>query len=50
MLSGKVSKLSITLVLSNFSDSAPVSLSRVLRDHHRSESESELTFCRGGLF
>jgi hypothetical protein len=50
MLSGKLSKLYITLVLSNFPDSAPVSLSRVLRDRRRSESESELTFCRGGLF
>jgi hypothetical protein len=50
MLSRKVSKISITLVLRNFPYSAPVSLSRVLRVRRRSESESELTFCRGGLF
>jgi hypothetical protein len=40
--------LSITFVLSNFPDSAPVSCSRVLRDRRRSESESELMCARGG--
>jgi hypothetical protein len=50
MLLGNVLKLSITFILSNSLDFAPISLSRVLRDRHWSESESELTFCRGGLF
>jgi hypothetical protein len=50
MLSGKVSKLSITVVLFIFPDSVPVSLSRVLRDCQL-EMEFELTFCcRRGLF
>jgi hypothetical protein len=49
MLYGKVSKFSITFVLSNFPDSAPVSLSRVLRDRRRSELKPELMFCRDGL-
>jgi hypothetical protein len=50
MLSGKVSKFSITFILYIFPDSAPYSFSRVLRDCRQSKSESELTFCRGGLF
>jgi hypothetical protein len=49
MLSGKVSKFSITFVLSNFPDFTPASLSRVLRDHRWYESEPELMFCRGGI-
>jgi hypothetical protein len=40
MLSGKVSKISITLVLCTSPDSASYSVSRVLRDRHRSKSES----------
>jgi hypothetical protein len=44
MLSGKVSKFSITSVLCVFSDSVPVSVSRVLRDHCQWETESESTF------
>jgi hypothetical protein len=48
MLSGKVSKFSITFICISY-DSAPISVSRVLRDRSRSKSESELTFCRGGL-
>jgi hypothetical protein len=40
MLSGKVSNLSITSVLCTFPDSAPCPISRVLRDHHLSKSES----------
>jgi hypothetical protein len=49
MFSGKVSKFSITFILCIASDSTPISVSRVLRDRSRSESESELTFYRGGL-
>jgi hypothetical protein len=49
MLYEKVSKLSITFILCISSDSAPISVSRVLRDLGRSESESELTFYRAGL-
>jgi hypothetical protein len=40
MLSGKVSKLSITFTLSIFPDSTPYPISGVLRDHRQSESES----------
>jgi hypothetical protein len=50
MLSGKVSKFAITFILFISHDSAPISVSMVLQDRHRSESESELTFYRGGLF
>jgi hypothetical protein len=50
MLSGKVSKFSITLILCIFPDSAPCSISRVLRDRRRLKSESGLLFCCGGLF
>jgi hypothetical protein len=51
VLSGKVSKFSITSVLCPFPDSVPVSVSRVLQDCHLSKTESELTFCcRRGLF
>jgi hypothetical protein len=51
MLSGKVSKLSITFTLYIFPDSSPFSVSRVLRDCHQSKTESELTFCcPHGLF
>jgi hypothetical protein len=42
--------LSITFILCISPDSAPISVSRVLRDCRRLESESELTFCRGSLF
>jgi hypothetical protein len=40
VLSGKISKLSITFILCTFPDSIPVSVSGVLRDHRQSESES----------
>jgi hypothetical protein len=40
ILSGKVSKLSITLLLCIFPDSAPCSVSRVLWDRRQSKSES----------
>jgi hypothetical protein len=50
VLSGKVSKFTITFVLCTSSDSASISVSRLLRDHRRSESEFELTFCHGALF
>jgi hypothetical protein len=50
MLSRKVSKLSIAFILCISPDSAPNLVSRVLRDRHWSKSESELMFCRGGLF
>jgi hypothetical protein len=50
MLSGKVSKFSITYILCTFPDSTLLSVSRVLRGHHQSKTESELTFCCGGLF
>jgi hypothetical protein len=50
VLYGKVSKLSITLKLCIFPDTAPFSVSRVLRDRRQSKSESELRFCCGGLF
>jgi hypothetical protein len=33
-----------------FPDSEAFAVSKVLRDHCQSKSESELTFCRGGLF
>jgi hypothetical protein len=36
----KVSKFSITFILCVSPDSAPYSVSRVLRDHHQSKSES----------
>jgi hypothetical protein len=39
MLSGKVSKLSITLVLDISPNSTPYPISGVLRDHRQSESE-----------
>jgi hypothetical protein len=39
-LYGKVSKFSITLILCIFPDSAPFSVSRVLRDRRQSKSES----------
>jgi hypothetical protein len=42
--------LYITFILCISPDSTPNSVSKVLRDHRRSESESELTFCHGGLF
>jgi hypothetical protein len=44
VLSGKVSKFSITSVSCVFSNSIPVSVSRVLRDHCQLKTESELTF------
>jgi hypothetical protein len=50
MLSEKASKFSTTFILFTFPDSTPYSVSRVLRDHRQSKSESELTFCCGGLF
>jgi hypothetical protein len=40
VLSGKVSKFSITFLLGISPDSAPGSVSGVLRDHHQSKSES----------
>jgi hypothetical protein len=40
MLYGKVSKLSITLVLNISPDSAPYPISGVLQDHHQSKSEA----------
>jgi hypothetical protein len=40
MLSGKVSKFSITFTLYISPDSALCSVSKVLRDHRRTESES----------
>jgi hypothetical protein len=49
MLFGKVPKLSITFIISDFPDSAPVSLDRVMPDGHRTKSEPELMFCCGGL-
>jgi hypothetical protein len=39
VLSGKVSKFFITFILCIFPDSAPFSISRVLRDRCQSESE-----------
>jgi hypothetical protein len=50
MLSGKVSKFSITLILYFFPDPAPCSVSKFLRDRHQFKSESGLLFCHGGLF
>jgi hypothetical protein len=40
VLSGKASKFSITSVLCIFPESALCPISRVLRDHHLSKSES----------
>jgi hypothetical protein len=40
MLSGKVSKFSITYILCTFPDSAPCPINRVLHDRHLSKSES----------
>jgi hypothetical protein len=40
VLSGKVSKFSITSVLCTFPDSAPCPISRVFHDRHLSRSES----------
>jgi hypothetical protein len=51
VLSEKVSKFYITLILCTFLDFVPVSVSRVLRDRHWLKIESELTVCcRRGLF
>jgi hypothetical protein len=44
VLFGKVSKFSITSILCAFSNSVPVSVSRVLRDCCQLKTESELTF------
>jgi hypothetical protein len=44
VLSGKVSKFSIIFIFCIFSDCAPFSVSRVLRDRRQSKTESELTF------
>jgi hypothetical protein len=44
VLSGKISKFSITSVLCAFPDSVPVLVSRVLRDRCQLKTESELTF------
>jgi hypothetical protein len=40
ILSGRISKLSTTFVLSTSPDSAPNSVNKVLRDCHKSKSES----------
>jgi hypothetical protein len=40
VLSGKVLKFSITFTLQISPDSTPCSVSKVLRDHHQTESES----------
>jgi hypothetical protein len=51
VLYGKVSKFSITFILCICPDSAPCSISRVLRDHRQlKKSESELICCHRGLF
>jgi hypothetical protein len=42
MLSGKVSKFSITVILYVFLDSVSVSVSIVLRDRHQPKSEAVL--------
>jgi hypothetical protein len=44
VLSGKVSKFSITSIFCVFCNSASVSVSRVLRDRCQLKTESELTF------
>jgi hypothetical protein len=46
VLSGNVSKFSITFILCTFLDSIPVYVSRVLRDHCQLKIESKLIFCR----
>jgi hypothetical protein len=40
VLPGKVSKFSITFIFCTSPDSVPVSVSRVLQDHHQSKLES----------
>jgi hypothetical protein len=50
VLSGKVSKFSITSILCVFADSVSVAVSRVLQDYCQLKIEFELTFrCRRGL-